>query len=115
MAQSQSPKQAFVDDFFLAFQHFLAITSAGVDECGARFPERKEGYLTAYERARNDNLDVFMRAESSADFAEFLSVERSLALAETHKVMTEYCAELPRFIEVVAGRATQLRLVLVNP
>ena len=115
LAQSQSPEKESVDAFFLAFRNFLAITSAGVDECGDRFPERKDGYLMAYQRARDDNLDVFVKAELSEDFAEFLRVERSRALAETDKVMAEYCTELPRYIDVVAKYASKLRLVLVNP
>ena len=114
LAQSQSLEKD-VDAFFLAFQHFLAITSAGVDECGDRFPESKDGYLTAYQRARDDNLDVFVKAESSEDFAEFIWVERSRASVETDTVMAEYCMELPRYIEVAAKYASKLRLVLVNP
>jgi len=104
-----------VDAFLVAFRHFLAITSAGVDECGDRFPDRKDGYAAALERVRYDNLDVIVQAESSEDFAAFLTDERSRALAETPQVMAEYCTELPRFIGVVAEYAAMLRLVLVSP
>ena len=115
LAQPPPPKKEFVDAFFLAFRHFLAITSAGVDECGNRFPERREEFLAAYERARAEHLDVFAKAESSEDYAGFLSVERSFALAAKSEDMTDYCTELPRFIDVVANYAVQLRVVLLDP
>ena len=115
LAQSQSPEKESVDAFFLAFRQFLAITSAGVDECGNRFPERKDGYLTAYQRARDDNLAVFVKTESSEDFPELLQGERSRASMETDGVMAEYCAELPRYIDVAAKYASKLRFVLPNP
>ena len=115
LAQSQPPKKEFVDAFLVAFRHFLAITTAGVDECGSRFPERKDGYVAAFERTRYDNLDVVAQAESSEDFAAFLMDEKSRALAETPQVMEEYCTELPRYIGVVAEYASKLRGVLVSP
>jgi hypothetical protein len=114
VAQSQ-PRKEFVDAFVAAFRHFLAITSAGVDECGNRFPENKDGYVAAFERVRYDNLDVIALAESSADFAAFLEDEKSRALAETPEVMAEYCSELPRYMGVVADYAARLRLVLAGP
>ena len=112
LAQSQ-PRKEFVDAFLVAFRHFLAVTSAGVDECGDRFPERKDGYVAAFERTRYDNLDVIVQAETSADFAAFLTDEKARALAETPQVMAEYCTELPRYIGVVAEYASKLRLVLL--
>ena len=114
-AQSQSPTKESVDAFLAAFRHFLAITSAGVDECGNRFPDRKDSYVAAFERTRYDNRAVIVRAESSEDFAVFLKDERSRALASTPQVMAEYCMELPRYIDVVAQYASKLRVVLVTP
>ena len=104
-----------MDAFVVAFRHFLAITSAGVDECGDRFPERKDGFVAAFERVRYNNLDVIGPAESSEDFAAFLKDEKSRALAETPDVMAEYCAELPRYIDVAAEYASKLRVALANP
>ena len=114
-ALSQSPLKESVDAFLAAFRHFLAITSAGVDECGDRFPEKKDGYVAAFERIRYDNLDVVAHAELGEDFAAFLKDEGSRALAEKPEVMAEYCTELPRYIGVVAEYASRLRGVLVSP
>ena len=106
------PRKEDVDFFFESFRHFLALTSAGVDECGERFPERKDGYQAAYQRARSDNLDVFVKAESTGDFAEIVLHERSLASRETAKAMVEYCGELPRFVDVLAAHAAKLQPLL---
>ena len=104
-----------METFLAAFRHFLAVTSAGVDECGSRFPERKDRYVAAFEGVRLGNLDVIMHAELGLGFPELLRVEKGHAAAETQEVMAEYCNELPRFIQVLAEYAARLRGALANP
>lgn len=111
-AQPPAPRKEHVDAFFESFRHFLAMTSAGVDECGERFPERKDGFQAAYQRARSENLDVFVQAESTSDFAENVLLEKSRASRETVKAMAEYCGELPRFVDVLAAHAAKLQPLL---
>ena len=113
-AQPQLRKEA-VEAFLAAFRHFLAVTSAGVDECGSRFPERRDGYVAALEGVRFANLDVIVHAELGAEFPELLRVEKAQAAAETREVMAEYCEELPRFVGVVGEYAARLRSALANP
>ena len=111
-AQPPSPGKEHVDFFFESFRHFLAMTAAGVDECGERFPERKDGFQAAYQRARSEHLEVFVKAESTADFAENVLLEKSLASRETVSAMAEYCGELPRFVDVLAAHAAKLQPLL---
>ena len=104
-----------MEAFLAAFRHFLAVTSAGTDECGSRFPEKKDGYLAALDGVRLGYLDVIVPAELGPDFSELLRVEKAQAAAQTLETMAEYCQELPRFIDVLGQYAQQLRRTLANP
>ena len=113
-AQPQHRKEA-VEAFQAAFRQFLAVTSAGVDECGSRFAESRDRHLAALDSVRFANLDVIVHAELGPEFPELLRVEKAQAAAETPEVMAEYCKELPRFIEVLGDYASRLRRALASP
>jgi hypothetical protein len=77
----------------------MSLLSAGLEACSEHSPSTGAKARAAYEKVRNENLDIFTRLEVTADYLSSLVTHRAQMAAAPKRELDEYCPEQLSFIE----------------